>query len=173
MANLPRPNTKWVFQRWDCKRWLRNHGVTSSTEMTYYVNSVRSLLQADSMDEYTVTITARFAITVKKLNKQRNTPTTVHLLHLNYIGLLKHTLPVICIPRQQRQVSGTTGVNNLLSRFIHTFARSFAVCFSQFIHRYFRTFANYTFPWLVLAYEKISWLNHNLHVSNWIVRLIT
>jgi len=145
MANLPRPNTKWVFQRWDCKRWLRNHGVTSSTEMTYYVNSVRSLLQADSMDEYTVTITARFAITVKKLNKQRNTPATVHLLRLNYIGLLKHTLPVICIPRQQRQASITYFRTFAFYTHFRTLFRGlfFAIYTSLLSH--FHTFANYTF----------------------------
>jgi len=30
----------------DCKRWLQAHGVTTSAEMAYYIDSVQHLLQS-------------------------------------------------------------------------------------------------------------------------------
>jgi len=37
----------------DSKRWLRSHGVTTSTETSYYMDAVRSLFQSASLDDYT------------------------------------------------------------------------------------------------------------------------
>jgi len=42
----------WNHVLQDCKRWLRQHGVTTTDEMTYYVDKIRELLQAASAQEY-------------------------------------------------------------------------------------------------------------------------
>ena len=39
-----------LFQ--DCKCWLRLHGVSKSDEMSYYVDSVRSLLESSSLADF-------------------------------------------------------------------------------------------------------------------------
>ena len=49
--NLPR-FLCWNHILQDCKRWLRSHGVTKSEEMTFYLNSVRTLLESPSLDDY-------------------------------------------------------------------------------------------------------------------------
>ena len=36
----------------DCKRWLRDHGVTSKTELGYYVDCVTDLFTSSSLDNY-------------------------------------------------------------------------------------------------------------------------
>jgi len=47
----------------DCKRWLRQHGVKSSDEMCYYVDSYRDLFQSSSEQTYN----QRFRYAVRKL----------------------------------------------------------------------------------------------------------
>jgi hypothetical protein len=42
----------WNHVLQDCKRWLRSHGVQSSDEMAYYIDTVKSPLQATSEEEY-------------------------------------------------------------------------------------------------------------------------
>ena len=42
----------WNHTVQECKRWLRNHGVTTSLELSYYVDSVRELLQCASQQQY-------------------------------------------------------------------------------------------------------------------------
>ena len=37
----------------NCKRWLRDHGVSTSMELAYYVDSIRSLFQSSSKQTYT------------------------------------------------------------------------------------------------------------------------
>jgi len=51
------PNLK-VFLCWNhlfqnCKRWLRDHGVSTSMELTYYVDTLRSLFASQSKQTYT------------------------------------------------------------------------------------------------------------------------
>jgi len=39
-----------IFQ--DCKRWLRQHSVSTDDEMSFYVDRVRGLLQPSSLQSY-------------------------------------------------------------------------------------------------------------------------
>ena len=36
----------------DCKRWLQNHGIATAVEMSYYLDSIQSLVQSISFDVY-------------------------------------------------------------------------------------------------------------------------
>ena len=40
----------------DVKRWLRAHGASAAAELSYYVDSVRSLFSSSSRDEYVNTL---------------------------------------------------------------------------------------------------------------------